>query len=72
MGVPPFYEIFFITYLVLKDRKKILCKCYQNYLTHIRLNFFYFSDELEVVSMAPHRGLFPWHPMRGIPPLNES
>ena len=40
----------------LRDTKNIFCQCYQNYLGHLWLKFFRFSDLSKVVSLAPQRG----------------
>ena len=53
MGVHTPFTIFFISDFVLQDTKKIFCKCYQNYLRHIWLEFFIFQ-------MSGR--WFPWHP----------
>ena len=59
---PPL-RFFFISDFVLKDRKTIFCKCYQNYLRHLWLKFFIFQ-------MSGR--WFPWHPKGGgcTPPIN--
>ena len=46
----------FISDFVLKDKKTIFRKCYQNYLGHLWFKFFTFSDKWKVVSVVSQRG----------------
>ena len=61
-GCTPHFMNFFISDFILKDTKKIFCKCYQNYLRHLWLKSFIFQ-------MSGR--WFPWHPKGGCtPPIN--
>ena len=44
---------FLISDFVLQNTKKSFCQFYQNYLRHLCLKIFHFSDEWKVVSVAP-------------------
>jgi len=52
---------FLISDFVLKDTKKIFCKCYQNYLRHLWLKFFI---------LQINESWFPWHPKGSTPTIN--
>ena len=59
-GEHPPLRTFLISDFVLQDTKNIFCKCYQNYLRHLRLKFFIFQ-------MSGR--WFPWHTKGGCIPL---